>query len=57
VVFGGLQRPIIMDSQNIHIDRVSNIVLSPCGKFIITAGADCMVLIFKLQHELDGVIQ
>jgi hypothetical protein len=57
VVYGGLQRPIIMDTRNYHLQRVTNIVLSPCGNFVITSGQDCMVLIFKAVHEIDGVIQ
>lgn len=57
VVFGGLQRPIIMDTKNIHIAKATNISLSPCGKYVITSGQDCLVLVFKLFHEVDGVIQ
>jgi hypothetical protein len=57
VVYGGLQRPIIMDVRNYHLRKVTNILLSPCGKFIITSGQDCMVLIFKTVHEIDGLIQ
>lgn len=50
VVFGGIQRPVIMDSKNIHIARVKQICLSPCGKYVITSGEDCLVLVFKLLH-------
>ena len=50
IVFGGLQRPIIMDSKNIHLKKVTNIILSPCGKYVMTSGEDCMILVFKLLH-------
>lgn len=50
IVFGGLQRPIIMDSKNIHLKRATNISLSPCGRYLITAGEDCLILIFKVLH-------
>ncbi len=38
VVFGGLQRPLIMDSKNVHLKKATNISLSPCGKYIMTSG-------------------
>ncbi len=57
VVFGGLQRPLIMDVKNYHINTATNVLLSPCGKFVITSGEDCVVFIFRIYHELDGIIQ
>lgn len=57
MVFGGLQRPILMDVKNYHIATVTSMVLSPCGKFIVTTGEDCVLLVFKLQLEVDGLIQ
>ena len=38
IVFGGLQRPTIMDTKNIHLKKATSIVISPCGKFVMTAG-------------------
>jgi hypothetical protein len=38
IVFGGLQRPVVMDCKNLHIGNVTNIVLSPCGKYVMTSG-------------------
>lgn len=52
IVFGGLQRPVVMDYKNIHIKQINNVVVSPCGKFIMTASQDCVVLVFKLLHEV-----
>jgi len=37
IVFGGLQRPIVMDSKNIHIKKTTSIAVSPCGKYVVTA--------------------
>lgn len=57
VVFGGLQRPIVMDMKNYHIDDATCLVTSPCGKYLITSGKDCLVLVFKILHEVDGQLQ
>lgn len=38
VIFGGLQRPIVMDSKNLHIGQAGLSILSPCGKYLMTAG-------------------
>lgn len=46
-----------MDTKNFHINKAANIVLSPCGKYVITSGDDCVVFIFKIMHEIDGIIQ
>ena len=37
IIFGGLQRPLVMDSINIHIKKASHLSLSPCGKYLMTA--------------------
>lgn len=50
VIFGGLQRPLIMDIKNYHINKAINIVISPCGKYVITSGDDCVIFIFKICH-------
>lgn len=52
IVFGGLQRPLIMDSKNIHLKRVTNISISPCGRYVMTSGEDCLILVFKVLHEV-----
>lgn len=52
VVFGGLQRPIVMDSKNLHIGQAGLSTLSPCGKYLMTAGEDGVVLVFKVMHEV-----
>lgn len=46
-----------MDTKDCHIKSATNIVISPCGKYVITSGQDCVILIFKLFHEVDGVIE
>ena len=48
IIFGGLQRPVVMDSQNIHIKKASAICLSPCGRYLMTSSEDSLVLVFKL---------
>lgn len=52
MVFGGLQRPIMMDIRNQHIQKAANVVLSPCGKYVLTAGEDCVVLVWKIRVEI-----
>jgi hypothetical protein len=55
VVFGGLQRPIVMDNKNLHIGKAGLSILSPCGKYLMTAGEDGVVLVFKVILEVEGI--
>lgn len=48
---------MVMDSKNIHLKQVTSMALSPCGKYVMTAGEDCLVLVFKLQLEVEGIVQ
>jgi hypothetical protein len=56
-VFGGLQRPAVMDLKNFHLSRSAHLAVSPCGKFVMTAGEDCVVLVLRVWHTVEGVAQ
>ena len=50
LVFGGLQRPIFMDNKDYHNRKANQIILCPTGKNLITAGEDCVVMLWKIYH-------
>jgi len=56
MVIGNSNR-LTMDSKNFHIKTARQIVVSPCGKFIMTAGGDGVVLVFKILKEIEGVLR
>lgn len=56
-VFGGLQRPAVMDLKNYHLGGAELLAASPCGKFVMSAGADCVVLVMRVEHWVEGVAQ
>lgn len=56
-MFGGLQRPVIMDLKNYHLSRADLLINSPCGKFVMSAGSDCVVLVLRVWHSVEGVAQ
>jgi hypothetical protein len=51
-VFGGLQRPSVMDLKNYHLTRASNLSVSPCGKFVMSSGGDGVVLVLRVWHSI-----
>lgn len=54
VVFGGIHRPVLMDAKNCHLEGSSCIVVSPCGRYVMTAGSDGVVLVFELLRGIEG---
>jgi hypothetical protein len=56
-VFGGLQRPAVMDLKNYHLGRAGNLSVSPCGRFVMTSGEDGVVLVLRAWHAVEGVPQ
>lgn len=46
-----------MDMKNVHLSRAELLAVSPCGKFVMSAGDDCVVLVLRAWHCVDGVAQ
>lgn len=46
-----------MDTKTYHIGRAQNVIVSPCGKYIMSAGMDGVMLIFKVLLDVEGVLE
>ena len=44
-------------SRNDHLKAVTGLCVSPCNKFLISTGTDCMIFIYQSTLLLNGVKQ
>ncbi len=49
VTFAGLDTPVISSHQNHHISTITSMVLSPCGGYLITCGADALIFVYEVR--------
>lgn len=40
-----------------HIKSVSSLIMSPCNKYLISTGSDCMTFIYETNLIVNGVKQ
>ena len=47
----------LANSRNDHIKSISYFSVSPCNKYLISSGTDCMTFIYQLGVFINGVRQ
>lgn len=56
IIFGGFSNPSVLYYQNHHISPITELIISPCGKYIMTAGMDCMIYVYEIGVILGDAI-
>lgn len=46
----------VMDIRSEHLRRINDIRVSPCNRYVMTSGNDCMIFIYKVGIENNGAI-
>jgi len=47
----------LVNARNDHIKSISSFSVSPCNKYLISSGADCMTFIYQSGLLINGVRQ
>lgn len=49
MVFGGMESPYVLCYMNHHLERIVEVIISPCGRYVVTCGEDALVFVYELQ--------